>query len=161
MISFLLRWMRGVTISIEVSGFVPSSMTGLSVVRGKPSPGSQNQVISNTGFESPCSTKGESFRFSPLETPSALCSHQEAGFTLNQGDTLLNTCRFLWSTIECFNASPSSINKAGGQAFNVLICIKHSQCRVTHCLKCLFSFDRSRSCRTPLLILLTSLPKDK
>ncbi|MEE9550938.1 MAG: hypothetical protein V3W08_11145, partial [Candidatus Binatia bacterium] len=25
-----------------------------------------NQVISNTGFESPCSTKGESFRFSPL-----------------------------------------------------------------------------------------------
>ena len=24
-----------------------------------------NQVISNTGFESPCSTKGESFRFSP------------------------------------------------------------------------------------------------
>ena len=27
-----------------------------------------NQVISNTGFESPCSTKGESYRFSPLET---------------------------------------------------------------------------------------------
>jgi len=24
------------------------------------------QVISNTGFESPCSTKGESYRFSPL-----------------------------------------------------------------------------------------------
>ncbi len=43
----------------------------------------QNQVISNTGFESPCSTKGESFRFSPLETPSALCPPQEAGFTLN------------------------------------------------------------------------------
>jgi len=30
-----------------------------------------NQVISNTGFESPCSTNGESCRFSPLETPSA------------------------------------------------------------------------------------------
>jgi len=43
------------------------------------------QVISNTGFESPCSTKGESFRFSPLETPSALCPPQEAGFTLNKG----------------------------------------------------------------------------
>jgi len=43
-----------------------------------------NQVISNTGFESPCSTKGESVRFSPLETPSALCPPQEAGFTLNQ-----------------------------------------------------------------------------
>ncbi len=27
---------------------------------------SKNQVISNTGFESPCSTKGESCRFSPL-----------------------------------------------------------------------------------------------
>jgi len=43
-----------------------------------------NQVISNTVFESPCSTKGESCRFSPLETPSALCPPQEAGFTLNQ-----------------------------------------------------------------------------
>ncbi len=43
-----------------------------------------NQIISNTGFESPCSTKGESFRFSPLETPSALCPPQEAGFTLNR-----------------------------------------------------------------------------
>ncbi len=43
-----------------------------------------NQVISNTGFESPCSTKGESYRFSPLETPSALRPPQEAGFTLNQ-----------------------------------------------------------------------------
>ncbi len=43
----------------------------------------ENQVISNTGFKSPCSTKGESFRFSPLETPSALCPPQEAGFTLN------------------------------------------------------------------------------
>ena len=42
-----------------------------------------NQVISNTGFESPCSTKGESCRFSPLETPSASCPPQEAGFTLN------------------------------------------------------------------------------
>ena len=32
-----------------------------------------NQVISNTGFESPCSTKGESYRFSPLwsEAPRA------------------------------------------------------------------------------------------
>ncbi len=28
--------------------------------------------------------KGESCRFSPLETPSALCPPQEAGFTLNQ-----------------------------------------------------------------------------
>jgi len=37
------------------------------------------QVISNTGFESPCSTKGESCRFSPLETPSALCPLKEAG----------------------------------------------------------------------------------
>jgi hypothetical protein len=46
--------------------------------------GHVNQVISNTGFESPCSTKEESFRFSPLETPSALCPPQEAGFTLNQ-----------------------------------------------------------------------------
>ncbi len=44
----------------------------------------ENQVISNTGFESPCSTKGESFRFSPLETPSVLCPPQEAGFTLKQ-----------------------------------------------------------------------------
>ncbi len=43
-----------------------------------------NQVISNTGFESPCSTKGESYRFSPLDTPSALCPPQEAGFTLNE-----------------------------------------------------------------------------
>ncbi len=43
-----------------------------------------NQVISNTGFESPCSTNGESRRFSPLETPSALLPPQEAGFTLNQ-----------------------------------------------------------------------------
>ncbi len=43
----------------------------------------KNQVISNTGFESPCSTKGENCRFSPLETPSALCPPQEAGFTLN------------------------------------------------------------------------------
>jgi len=43
-----------------------------------------NQVISNTGFESPCSTKGVSCRFSPLETPSALCPPQEAGFTLNE-----------------------------------------------------------------------------
>jgi len=42
-----------------------------------------NQVISNTGFKSPCSIKGESCRFSPLETPSALCPPQEAGFTLN------------------------------------------------------------------------------
>jgi len=44
------------------------------------------QVISNTGFESPCSTNGESCRFSPLETPSALYPPQEAGFTLNQRD---------------------------------------------------------------------------
>jgi len=43
-----------------------------------------NHVISNTGFESPCSTKGESYRFSPLETPPALCPPQKAGFTLNQ-----------------------------------------------------------------------------
>jgi len=42
-----------------------------------------NQVTSHTGFESPCSTKGESYRFSPLETPSASCPPQEAGFTLN------------------------------------------------------------------------------
>ncbi len=42
-----------------------------------------NQVISNTGFESPCSTKGASCRFSPLDTPSALYPPQEAGFTLN------------------------------------------------------------------------------
>ncbi len=42
-----------------------------------------NQVISNTRFESLCSTKGESCRFSPLETPSALCPPQKAGFTLN------------------------------------------------------------------------------
>ena len=48
---------------------------------------SENQVISNTGFESPCLTKGESYRFSPLETPSALCPPQEAGFTLNKEDT--------------------------------------------------------------------------
>ena len=52
-----------------------------------------NQVISNTGFESPCSTKGESCRFSPLETPSALCPPQEAGFTLNH---------------YCLNRNPSS-----------------------------------------------------
>jgi flavin-dependent dehydrogenase len=51
-----------------------------------------NQVISNTGFEPPCSTKGESYRFSPRgvmdrnstgDTPSALCPPQEAGFELN------------------------------------------------------------------------------
>jgi hypothetical protein len=42
---------------------------------------SSDQVISNTGFESPCWTKGKSCRFSPLETPSALCPPQEAGFT--------------------------------------------------------------------------------
>ncbi len=43
-----------------------------------------NQVISNTRFKSSCSTKGESCRCSPLETPSALCPPQEAGFTLDQ-----------------------------------------------------------------------------
>ncbi len=43
-----------------------------------------NQLISNTGVESPCSTKGESYRFSPLETPTVLCPPQEAGFTLNE-----------------------------------------------------------------------------
>jgi len=43
-----------------------------------------NQFISNTGYETQCSTKGKSYRFSPLETPSALCPPQEAGFTLNQ-----------------------------------------------------------------------------
>ena len=48
-----------------------------------------NQFISNTGFESPCSTKGESCRFSPLETPSVLCPPQEAGFTFNQTITIL------------------------------------------------------------------------
>jgi len=42
-----------------------------------------NQVISNTRFESRCSTKGEGFRFSSLETQSALCLPQEAGFTLH------------------------------------------------------------------------------
>ena len=43
-----------------------------------------NQILSTTGYETQCSTKGESYRFSPLETPSALCPPQEAGFTLNQ-----------------------------------------------------------------------------
>ncbi len=47
-----------------------------------------NQVISNTGFESPCSAqekiygddlRGVSCRFSPLETPSVLCPRQAAG----------------------------------------------------------------------------------
>jgi len=42
-----------------------------------------NQVISNAGFESPCSTKGENYRSSPLEAPSASCPPQGAGFTLN------------------------------------------------------------------------------
>ncbi len=47
-----------------------------------------NQVISNTGIQTPCSAQetiygGESYHFSPLETPSALCPPQEAGFTLN------------------------------------------------------------------------------
>jgi len=51
---------------------------------GRDCPGSYNQVISNTGFESPCSTNGESCRFSPLETPSALCPPLEARFTFNQ-----------------------------------------------------------------------------
>jgi len=41
------------------------------------------QIISNTGFESTCATKREIFHYSPLETPSALCPPQEAGFTLN------------------------------------------------------------------------------
>ena len=50
-----------------------------------------NQFISTTGFESPCSTKGKSCRFSPLETPLALCPPQEAGFTLNQ---VISTTRF-------------------------------------------------------------------
>jgi len=53
----------------------------------------KNQVISNTGFDPPCSTNGESYRFSPLETPSALCPPQEAGFTLNQ--TKINTDKAL------------------------------------------------------------------
>jgi len=43
----------------------------------------EHQVISHTGFESPCAIKGESIRFSPLETPAALCPPQEAGFTLH------------------------------------------------------------------------------
>ena len=38
--------------------------------------GKINQVVSNTGFESLCSTKGASCRFSPLETLSALCPPQ-------------------------------------------------------------------------------------
>jgi hypothetical protein len=46
-----------------------------------------DQVISNTGFESPCSTKVESCRFSPLETPSTLCLPREAGFRLNKSKT--------------------------------------------------------------------------
>ena len=50
----------------------------------------KNQVTANTGFESPCSTKGESLRFSPLETPSALCPPQKAGFTLNLMSTKKN-----------------------------------------------------------------------
>ncbi len=61
-----------------------------------------NQVISNTGFESPCLTKGESYRFSPLETPSALCPPQEAGFTLNH--TLLSSLGTLMK-VECLPAS--------------------------------------------------------
>ena len=43
-----------------------------------------NQIISNTGFESPCSTKRESSRFSPLDTPSVLYPPQEAGLTLKK-----------------------------------------------------------------------------
>ena len=39
--------------------------------------------------------------------------------------------------------------QAGGQDFDVLICINRSLSRVTRCRKCLSSFDRSRSCRTP------------
>ena len=52
-----------------------------------------NQVISNTGFESPCSTKGESYRFSPGgvmdrdptgETPSVMCPRQAEGYPSNE-----------------------------------------------------------------------------
>ena len=42
-----------------------------------------HQVISNTGFESPCSTKGESCRFSPLDTPSVMCPRQATGYPNN------------------------------------------------------------------------------
>ncbi len=55
-----------------------------------------DQDISNTGFESPCSAQetiygGESCRFSPLETPSAVCPPQEAGFTFNKISTVINS----------------------------------------------------------------------
>ena len=55
-----------------------------------------NQVISNTGFESPCSTKGKSYRFSPLwvmdrnstgETLSILYPRQAAGLPNNRAQT--------------------------------------------------------------------------
>jgi len=45
----------------------------------------------------------------------------------------------------------------GGQAFDVLIYIKRSPSRVTRCRKSLSLFDRSRSCRTPLLLLVTDI----
>jgi len=54
----------------------------------------RNQVISPTGFESLCSTKGKSYRFFPPcgvmdrdstgETPSVLCPQQAAGLPNNK-----------------------------------------------------------------------------
>ncbi len=52
-----------------------------------------NQDISNTGFESRCSAKGESYRFSPCgvmdrdptgETPSVMCPRQAEGYPINE-----------------------------------------------------------------------------
>ncbi len=62
-----------------------------------------NQVISNTGFESPCSTNGESCRVSPLETPSALCPPQEAGVGFN-----LASCIRVAAGDPCSEGSPRS-----------------------------------------------------
>jgi hypothetical protein len=68
-----------------------------------------NQFISNTGFESSCSTKGKSCRFSPLETPSALCPPQEAGFTLNQIISIMGYVT-QWSTKgESYRFSPCGV----------------------------------------------------
>ena len=43
-----------------------------------------------------------------------------------------------------FHFDSRSLRQAGGQAFDVLICIKCSPCRVIRGRKCLSSFDRSR-----------------
>jgi len=56
--------------------------------------GDPNQVISNTGFESPCSTKGESCRFSPLEIPIGFVPASRGGVYIESNQAFKDTLSF-------------------------------------------------------------------